>query len=127
MPEARLLVVDDDRANCLLVSRILSEAGYTVDTACEGSAALDLVERHSYALAVLDYQMPNMNGVELFQRVVNRQPNVRGVFLTAFATLDTVYPAVMSGIERVLAKPVNRDELLPLVESLVGTAESRKP
>jgi DNA-binding response OmpR family regulator len=123
--DSRLLVVDDDRTNCQLVSKFLTDAGYRVDTACDGAAALKLVELHPYALAVLDYQMPHMDGVELYQQIIRRQPDVLGVFLTAFTTLDTVYPAIMSGIERVLAKPVHCDELVSLVESLVGEAKTR--
>ena len=96
-----------------------------MDTACDGETALKLVDEHPYALAVLDYQMPHMDGVELYQQIIQRQPDVLGVFLTAFTTLDTVYPAIMSGIERVLAKPVVRDELVLLVESLVGEARTR--
>lgn len=124
MGDARVLVVDDDRANVRLVSKLLTDAGFAVDTACDGESALELVKQNRYAVAVLDYQMPGMNGVELYQQIVNMQSDVRGIFLTAFTTLDTVYPAIMSGIERVLAKPVARDELVPLVESLMGKTKS---
>jgi len=41
------------------------------------------------------------------------------IFLTAFATPDTFYPAIAAGVERVLAKPVRADELFPLVDSMV--------
>lgn len=117
MGHARILVVDDDRSNVLVVSKLLADAGFTVDTACEGSAALKLVKQNQYALAVLDYQMPEMDGVELYQKIIEIQPDVRGIFLTAFTTLDTVYPAIMSGIERVLAKPVVRDELIRILSN----------
>jgi CheY-like chemotaxis protein len=123
MGEPRVLVVDDDRANVVVVAKLLTDAGFKVDTACDGKQALELVQRHPYVVAVLDYQMPEMDGVELYQKIVAIRPEVRGIFLTAFTTLDTVYPAIMSGIERVLAKPVIRDELVPLVESLVSDSQ----
>src|SRR6478752_4555816 len=87
MGDARVLVVDDDRANVRLVSKLLTDAGFAVDTACDGESALELVKQNRYAVAVLDYQMPGMNGVELYQQVVDMQPDVRGIFLTAFTTL----------------------------------------
>lgn len=125
MGQARVLVVDDDRSNVLVVSKLLKDAGFEVDTACDGKTALQMVEKNAYVVAVLDYQMPEMDGVELFQKVSAIQPDIRGIFLTAFTTLDTVYPAIMSGIERVLAKPVVRDELVPLVESLINDSRSQ--
>jgi len=73
-------------------------------------------------LAVLDYQMPGMDGIELFARMQRIHPALPGVFLTAYPTINTVFPAIGVGIERVLAKPVDSHELIPLVESLVGKA-----
>src|SRR5947209_7963927 len=108
----QLLVVDDDRSNCAIVSRLLADQGYEVDVANGGVEALELVAQHPYVLAVLDYQMPGMDGVELYRRIREMRPALIGVFLTAFTTLNTVYPAIEAGVERILAKPVNRDELI---------------
>jgi CheY-like chemotaxis protein len=121
MDTPRLLVVDDDRSCRTIVAEMLVDRGYLVDTASDGFDALRMAESTPYALAVLDYQMPGMDGVELFGRLRRLQPDIQGVFLTAFATLDTVYPAIAAGVERVLAKPPQNDELLPLVEELAGT------
>lgn len=122
MTRPHLLVVDDDRSNRTIVSELLTEQGYTVDVANDGMQALELVTQNPYALAVIDYQMPGMNGVELYRRIRELQPELIGVFLTAFTTLSTVYPAIEAGVERVLSKPVNRDELLPLVQEMVSKA-----
>jgi len=127
MSEIRLLVVDDDRANTELVSRILGDAGYTVESASDGPSALELVRQRPFSLAVLDYQMPEMDGVELYKNIVEIQPDVVGVFLTSYTSLDTVYPAIMSGIERILPKPVVRDELIALVRNLIGGPSPGSP
>ncbi|MBL8826853.1 MAG: response regulator [Planctomycetaceae bacterium] len=123
MSPIRLLVVDDDRINRLLASKILADQGYTVDVADGGAAALKLVEKQPYALVVLDFEMPEMDGVELFRRIHDLHPETIGIFLTAFTTINTVFPAIAAGVERVLPKPVRRDELIALVESLVGRPE----
>nr|AXL05476.1 response regulator [uncultured bacterium] len=119
MTDVRLLVVDDDRACRDTVRRLLEGKGYEIDTASCGTEALEMVASRPYDLAVLDYQMPGMNGVELYQKIQEVRHDMAAIFLTAFTTLDTVYPAIAAGVERVLAKPVRSDELLPLVESLV--------
>jgi len=121
MPTA-ILVVDDDRGNCAVVSRLLAERGYLVDVAYDGLSALEMAENKIYQLAVLDYQMPGMDGIELFERMQRIHPELPGVFLTAYPTINTVFPAIGVGIERVLAKPVDSHELIPLVERLVGKA-----
>ena len=120
MDRLRILVVDDDPSQCALVSRLLSRRHYSVDVAGNGPAALELAERQAYRLAVIDFQMPRMNGVELFRRLRELQPELMGVFLTGFPNIDTVYPAIEAGIERVLAKPVNDAELFAVVEELAG-------
>ena len=120
MLSPRLLVVDDERGQCELVSRLLSEQGYEVDTASDGEAALDLLAQNGYDLVVLDYQMPGMNGVELFRAARQVQPELVGVFLTAYADISTIFPAMDAGVERVLSKPVDSRELLPVVAHFVG-------
>jgi len=119
MTNTRVLVVDDDRTVSGLVARILTDRGYTVDVANDGRSALKLVAKNSYALAVLDYQMPDMNGVEVFQQARETQPELLGIFLTAYANINTVFPAIDAGIERVLAKPPSQRELVPVVEELM--------
>jgi CheY-like chemotaxis protein len=118
MSASRVLVVDDDRSNSLLVSKVLSGQGYAVDIATDGLSALRLVDEHRYSLAVIDYQMPGMNGVELFRAAREKQPELPGIFLTAHANINTVFPAIEAGIERVLAKPLNSAELIRLAASL---------
>lgn len=117
---ARILLVDDNQDSCAVVAKALSARGYEVDVAFDGPDALECVARNQYNMAVIDYRMPGMNGVELFRRIREVQPEMVGVFLTGFTTIDTVYPAIEAGVERVLAKPVDFQELIPLVEEYVG-------
>jgi len=120
MHNSRILVVDDDRSNCVILSKLLSSQGYRVDWADNGQAALALAEQQPYGLVLLDYRMPEMDGVELYRRLRLIQPDLIGVFQTAFAKIEVIYAAIEAGAERVLAKPVDSRELLPLVERLVG-------
>ncbi len=107
-----LLVVDDDPAQRLLLSRLLSAAGYVVDKAADGDDALELASETDYSVALLDYQMPGLNGVELFAVLQLRQPWIKGLLITGYTSLDTVYPALATGIEHVLPKPVEITSLL---------------
>jgi DNA-binding response OmpR family regulator len=100
---------------------LLKDRGFSVDVACDGAVALDLLGQNDYAIAVLDYQMPGMDGVELFRRAREVRPDLKGVFLTAFPNINTVFPAIEAGVERVLAKPADVRELIPVMETLLRT------
>lgn len=116
----RILIVDDDRSSCEILSKILSLRGYQVDVAYDGRTALELVQNRDYGLALIDYRMPGMDGVELYRRIREMRPGMVGVFVTGFPTIDTVYPAIAVGVERVIAKPAGSSELLDVIEEFVG-------
>jgi two-component system response regulator HydG len=116
----RILLVDDDRSTCEIISKLLMRGGYHVDVASDGYAALELIGLRDYGLALIDYRMPEMDGVELYRKIRQVRPDLVGVFLTGFPTIDTVYPAIAAGVERVIAKPTGSDELLSVVEEFVG-------
>lgn len=120
MSTPRILVVDDDQALCDVVEKLLSNKGYVVHTSTDSAVALEMISQNHYDLLVLDYLMPGMNGVEIFRQARQVQPEVSGIFLTAHTTINTVFPAIDAGVERVLAKPVDARELLPVIEQLVG-------
>ena len=73
-----VLLVDDDRDTCDSMSDILLDIGYTVDIANDGPGALERSGQHHYRLALLDYKMPGMDGVELCRRLKKSQPSSRG-------------------------------------------------
>jgi CheY-like chemotaxis protein len=116
----RILIVDDDRSSCEILAKILILRGYKVDVAYDGPTALELLEDKNYGLALIDYRMPGMDGVELYRRIREMRPNLVGVFVTGFPTIDTVYPAIAVGVERVISKPAGSSELLQVIEEFVG-------
>jgi CheY-like chemotaxis protein len=121
MPASALLFVDDDPDTCTSLSDIISDRGYQVDVAYDGPTALDLSRRHLYGLAVLDYQMPGMDGVELYGHLQQVQADTVGVLVTGFAADATMQEAGRAGIRRVLPKPVDFGHLIPLIEEVAGT------
>ena len=122
-----ILLVDDNPDACAVAAKLLWAWGYQADIAEAAPMALRLVEKHPYALAIIDYQMPGMNGIELFRRMREIQPDITGVFLTGHTTIEVVYPAIEAGILRVLPKPVDFKELMPIIEQYAGGLRPDEP
>ena len=66
---ARILIVDDEVDTCANLCDILTDLGYQVDTAYDGFAALELVKKNAYDVALLDLRMPGMDGLELYRKI----------------------------------------------------------
>jgi CheY-like chemotaxis protein len=120
MAAPAILLVDDDRDTCATLSDILADLGYRVAVAYDSPAALELSRRQPYALALLDFLLPGMDGLELFGRLQQVRADTVGVLVTAVAA-DTMQAAARAGIRRVLPKPVDFGRLIPLIEEVAAT------
>jgi CheY-like chemotaxis protein len=102
------------------MSDVISDLGYRIDVAYDGPAALELTRRQGYGLALLDYKLPGMDGVELYSHIKRVRADTVGVLVTGFAADGASQAASGAGIRRVLSKPVDFGRLLPLIEEVVG-------
>ena len=116
-----ILVVDENPNAGPVMAKLLSAWGYESDVVQEGSHALDLLEHNHYGLAIVDYSLPDMNGVELFHHMHERDPELTTILLTDHTTIDVVYPAIEAGVLRVLSKPADFVELLPILQEHLGS------
>jgi two-component system response regulator HydG len=116
----RILIVDDEPDTCANLCDILTDLGYQVDTAHDGFAALELVRKHSYDLALLDLRMPGMDGLELYRRMREISAGTVAI-VTAYATSDTAKSILAAGAWQIVPKPVNIGSLLGLVAQALET------
>jgi DNA-binding NtrC family response regulator len=114
---ANVLVVDDDRDTRANLSDILMDLGYHVETAHDGPSALELVRTKPFDVALLDLKMPGMDGLTLYREIKRLRSGTVALIVTAHATSETAARALQAGAWQVLAKPVDFQQLLPLVES----------
>lgn len=114
-----ILVVDDDLDACRNLSDILTDLGYTVQTAHDGLSALELVNRNSFDVALLDYKMPGMDGLTLYREIKRISPSTVAMMLTAYVSGASTEDARHAGMWKVLPKPVDLALVLPLVDEAV--------
>ncbi|MBX3442644.1 MAG: response regulator [Planctomyces sp.] len=115
-----LLVVDDEIDTCRNLADILEEFDYHVDVAESGEAALDLVRRTAYDIALLDLKMPGMDGMTLCREIRKLQSSTVALIVTAYATPRTQSEVLAAGALEVLPKPVDLGRLLPLLQNVVS-------
>jgi two-component system, NtrC family, response regulator HydG len=115
-----ILVVDDDADTCRNLADILGDLGYHVDTAPDGLAALALVRKNPYDVALLDFKMPGMNGLELYREVKKLRAGTVAIIVSAYTNESTKEEALGAGAWQVLAKPVDFTKLLGLVDEALG-------
>lgn len=105
----RLLVVDDNRVNRILLSRGLESHGHKVETADNGRQALEKLRTNAFDLVLLDIEMPEMNGYQVLETCL-QDPELRDIPIIMTSSLDeieSVVKCVELGAEDYLNKPVN--------------------
>src|SRR6516225_6414123 len=117
---ASILVVDDEVDTCRNLSEILTDLGYQVDTALDGFAALELVRKKPYDVALLDLKMPGMDGLTLYRELRKLRSSTVAIVVTAYASKAMAEEVLAAGAWQVLAKPVEVRRLLPLVDEALG-------
>jgi adenylate cyclase len=105
----RLLVVDDNKVNRLLLGRGLEQQGHTVSFAENGRQALELIRSQPFDIILLDIQMPEMDGYQLLE-IITSDVHLRDIpviMTTSMEELDSVVKCIELGAEDYLNKPVN--------------------
>jgi two-component system, response regulator RegA len=108
----RLLLVDDDAVFIEVLARALAKRGFEVETAREFQIALTIIEQRLHDFAVVDLKMPGGSGLALVERLKQRNPGMRIVVLTGFASVATAVEAIKLGAIHYLPKPADADEIV---------------
>ena len=108
-----ILVVDDDPQICRLLTRVLKRAGYNVEQAADGMAALDQIATHAPDLVLSDVQMPRLDGIGLALRLARCAASIPIILMSG----ERVPPEILAPF---IAKPFALQTVLELVERLLG-------
>lgn len=109
--KSKILVVDDEPGMREFLEIMLQKDNYLVETASDGSEAIQKMEGDLFDLAVVDVQMPVMNGIEVLKRVNEKNPETTVIMITAFASHETAIEAMKLGAYDYITKPFKIDEI----------------
>ncbi|MGI9249337.1 MAG: sigma 54-interacting transcriptional regulator [Woeseiaceae bacterium] len=125
--EGKILLVDDDPGLLRLLSIRLRAEGYEVEAVESAHKALATLNRFSPDLVITDLRMDKMDGIGLLKELQTRSPGLRVVIITAHGTIPDAVTATQHGAFGFLTKPIDKDELMTLVERALkfsGMAEA---
>ena len=101
-----ILVVDDEKDTCLLLSQVLEKEGYMVDTATSGKEGLAILKKKKINLVITDLKMPEMDGLEFLREARKLKSKVKFIMMTAYGEIETYLDAINLGAFDYLNKPM---------------------
>ncbi len=118
MPAGCILIVDDEERQREIYRDILEGENYEAATAPSGEAALRLLAGRRFDLVITDLNLTGMTGVQLLGEILSADPTVAVVLITGYPSIQSAIEATKRGVYQYLEKPVDRDRLLEVVESV---------
>lgn len=124
-PKGRVLIVDDDPHALEILSRLLAREGYACKTADSGQRGLDLLGREPFDVIVLDVMMPNMDGLQVCERLRANEAfrSIPVILLTAKDDMETRSRGMALGVSEYLTKPLNKHELFTRLRAQLHSRE----
>jgi putative two-component system response regulator len=119
-----LLVVDDDDAVRRIFAQILGHAGYTVDTANSGEAAIEALGREQFSAVLCDVRMPGIDGLTVLKHARALDPEVTLIVISAVDDAATALAALRAGASEYLTKPIERAVLEATVARALAEREA---
>ncbi len=109
----RILIIDDEKAMCLSLKKLLQKHNFKVSAANSAKEGLNLIQQSSFDLILCDIVMPDMSGLVFLSKIAGRTPVI---MMTAYASIETTRKAFKIGAQDYLIKPFNFDEHLVVIE-----------
>ena len=109
--EKRLLIIDDEENMRHMLSKVLTKAGYTIETASNGHEGLRMTDRNAYDFILCDIKMPNMSGMDFLKAARDKIKSTTVIMMSAYGTIDTAIEAMKLGAYDYISKPFKTDEV----------------
>ncbi len=119
MEKARILIAEDEKTQRDLLEGFLKKEGFSVEAVANGKEALERLEVHSFDLALVDYKMPELDGLQTLREVRKLYPDFPVIMMTAYGTVETAVASMKEGALDYLTKPIDLDELLLTLQKVI--------
>lgn len=108
--EVKILIADDQKSVCDLLTEILEREGYEVKSVSDGRTAVQMARKKEFPLFMLDINMPGLNGIEALRKIKEIDQDAQVVMITGYASFQTAIEAIRNGASDYITKPFNNIE-----------------
>jgi len=119
------MVVDDEKNIRIMLKRVLSGDQYEIDEAVNGLEALQKIKREKYDAILLDVKMPEMNGLQVIDKIKEMDINTPIIMMSAYGTIPEAVEAMKLGAVDYLIKPFDLDELRMTLDRMIRQDEMK--
>src|SRR5690349_4563720 len=118
--QGAVLIIDDEASIRESLQTLLELEGFTVETATNGEEGLARIAEQPMDLVLLDFALPDRNGLEILRDIRDRDPNLAVIMITAYGTVENAVSAMQSGATNFIQKPWDNEKLVADVRSVVA-------
>lgn len=118
-----ILVVEDEAIVRESLRDWLTDSGYRVETAEDGEKALETIAEQDFGVVILDLRLPGKDGIEVLKEAKKRKPQLKGIIITAYPSVQTAVRAGKEGVIDYLPKPFDMNDLERLILQTLGPVQ----
>lgn len=122
----KVLVADDEDPLRMTIAAWLGDEGFDVQEASNGLDAIKVVQTSDFDIALLDIKMPGANGLEVLRFIKKNSPTTEVVMMTGMSDVSMAVEAMKLGSKEYLTKPVDMDQLVPQLRSLIKKRDAEE-
>ena len=122
----RILIIDDDENIRKVLTTILEDEGYDVESVDTAKKAIERTRRKFYNIALIDIRLPDMEGIELLTKIHDTTPKMRKVIITGYPTLQNAIDAVNKGADAYIVKPFDVEKVLETIKQQLNKHQKDK-
>jgi DNA-binding response OmpR family regulator len=120
----KVLVVDDDKDLCNLISDIIKEEGFEVKKAYDGNSAIDRLLKENYDVMIIDNKLSGVSGIKVIEQTKDLKPALKTIMISAYGNTNTKLRAKDLGVYDFLDKPFDIKVLISRIKELLFTASN---
>ncbi len=119
MRDIRILIIDDDKDICEYMDLLLSQNGYKVDTATDPNRGIEMLREEEFHVVVLDIMMPQLNGMEVLEKIRDFDTDISIIIFTGFPSVDTAVTSMKYNVSDYIKKPFDVDEFNDTLQEIL--------
>jgi two-component system response regulator (stage 0 sporulation protein F) len=116
--KGHILIVDDQKGVRRLLEELFKKEGWQVHVASDGKEAIEQVDALKPDMILMDMKMPNMNGLEASQKILEKHGDINIIMMTAYGEMEIVKKALDAGVKKCITKPFDIMDLRNMVNQL---------